>query len=297
MTTLKTSPLAPRFGVVVHDLNLQEVREEADFFPIRAAFETHSALLFKGQDLDPETHMRLAKLFGPIEDRQADERKEGEAFKVPEVTNMTEAGGLTGEMDLHTLNLKSNFLWHADSTFMPEPALCNILTAKVVTETGGATELASTRAAFADMTPEKQAELRKLVLRHHYSHSRARISPELAKLPMFNKWPETRWPAVWRNPVTGDEAIYVASHAFAVEGMGEAEGAALIDELIAACTKADYVYTHNWEVGDVLIWDQRAVLHRGRPWPLDQARKLASICVTATDADGLSDMRVVMKSA
>ncbi|MEX0338712.1 MAG: TauD/TfdA dioxygenase family protein [Arenibacterium sp.] len=297
MTTLKTSPLAPRFGVVVHDMNLQDVREDTTFPQIRAAFEEHSALLFKDQDLDPETHMRLAKMFGPIEDRQADERKKDEAFKVPEVTNMTEEGGLTGEMDLHTLNLKSNFLWHADSTFMPEPALCNILTAKVVTKTGGATELASTRAAFADMPPEKQAQLRGLVLRHHYSHSRARISPELAKLPMFNKWPETRWPAIWRNPVTGDEAIYVASHAFAVEGMEEGKGAALIDALIDACTQPEYVYTHNWDVGDVLIWDQRAVLHRGRPWPLDQARKLASICVTATDDDGLSDMRVPLESA
>ncbi|MEX0281716.1 MAG: TauD/TfdA dioxygenase family protein [Arenibacterium sp.] len=294
---LKTLPLAPRFGVIVHDLDLKDVHSDRHFADVRAAFETHSALLFKNQALDAQTHMRLATLFGPIEDRYGDERKEGEAFTVPEVTNMTEEGTLTGEMDLHTLNLRANFLWHADSTFMPEPALCNILAAKVVTETGGATELASTRAAFADMSPDEQARLRTLVLRHHYSHSRARISPELAKLPMFNKWPETRWPAVWRNPATGDEAIYVASHAFAVEGMDEAEGAAVIDGLIAACTQDQYVYTHNWEVGDVLIWDQRAVLHRGRPWPLDQARKLASICVTVTEADGLSDMQVPMTQA
>ena len=98
MTTLKTSPLAPRFGVIVHDVDLRDVRADHLFPEIRAAFDTHSALLFKGQDLDPESHIALANLFGPIEDRLIDERKPGEAFTVPEVTNMTAEGGLTGDV-------------------------------------------------------------------------------------------------------------------------------------------------------------------------------------------------------
>ena len=291
MLPLKTTPLSDTFGVEVHDLDLKEVSEGHAFAQIRAAFEEHSALLFRGQDLDPETHVRLARLFGPIEDRNSDTLTPNGTFKVPEVTNVMEDGTITGEMDLHTLNLKSNMLWHADSTFLPVPALINILTAKIATTTGGATELASTRAAFADMPPDKQEALRGMIIRHKYSHSRARISEELAKLPMFNKWPDTRWPAVWKNPVNGKEAVYVASHSFAVEGMGEAEGQAYIDALIADCTQPKYVYSHQWSVGDVLMWDQRAVLHRGTPWPYDQPRKLASICVSATDADGLATMR------
>jgi alpha-ketoglutarate-dependent 2,4-dichlorophenoxyacetate dioxygenase len=288
---LKTTPLSDTFGVEVHDFDLKNVAEGPVFAQIRAAFEEHSALLFRGQDLDPETHIRLARLFGPIEDRNSDTLTPKGAYKVPEVTNVMEDGTITGEMDLHTLNLKSNMLWHADSTFLPVPALINILTAKIATTTGGATELASTRAAFADMAQDKQEALRGMVIRHKYSHSRARISEELAKLPMFNKWPDTRWPAVWKNPVNGKEAVYVASHSFAVEGMGEAEGQAYIDALIAECTQPKYVYSHQWSVGDVLMWDQRAVLHRGTPWPYDQPRKLASICVSATDADGLATMR------
>lgn len=291
MLPLKTTALSETFGVEVHDLDLKEVAEGHAFAQIRAAFEEHSALLFRGQDLDPETHVRLARLFGPIEDRNSDTLTPKGAYKVPEVTNVMEDGSITGEMDLHTLNLKSNMLWHADSTFLPVPALINILTAKIATTTGGATELASTRAAFADMPPEKQEALRGMIIKHKYSHSRARISEELAKLPMFNKWPDTRWPAVWKNPVNGKEAVYVASHSFAVEGMGEAEGQVYIDALIAECTQPKYVYSHQWSVGDVLMWDQRAVLHRGTPWPYDQPRKLASICVSATDADGLATMR------
>jgi len=291
MAALTLTPLMERFGVTVHDVDLHDVTAEHLFPEIRTAFETHSALLFRGQDLDPETHIALARLFGPIEDRYADERKPGERFTVPEVSNVTEGDSVAAEMDLRTLDLKANMLWHADSTFLPVPALTNILTAKIVPTAGGATELASTRAAFADMAPGRQAELRRTRLRHRYAHSRARISPELAKLPKFNKWPDTTWPAVWKNPVNGAEAVYVASHAFTVEGMDEAAGAAFIDRLVADCTAPTYVYAHRWRVGDVLIWDQRAVLHRGTPWPYDQPRKLTSICCSVTDVDGLQAMR------
>lgn len=291
MQTLNTTPLTPRFGLRVDGVDLREVTADHLYPEIRAAFEDHSALLFPGQDLDRDSHMALALLFGPLEDRYPEQRKKGEGYRVPEVSNVTDDGGVTGEMDLHTLNLMSNMLWHCDSTFLPVPALTNILTAKVVTTEGGATEFASTRAAFADMPPERQAQLRSLRIRHRYSHSRAKISPDLAKLPMFNKWPDTIWPAVWKNPVNGAEAVYVASHSFAVDGMAEAEGAAFIDQLVADVTRPEYVYAHRWQVGDVMIWDQRAVMHRGTPWPYDQPRKLVSICCSVTDADGLAAMR------
>ncbi len=81
----------------------------------------------------------------------ADTRKPGEKVGVSPVSNETADGGVTDEMDMHTLHLKANQLWHIDSTFMPTPALCNILTAKVPTKTGGETELASSRAALAAM--------------------------------------------------------------------------------------------------------------------------------------------------
>jgi alpha-ketoglutarate-dependent 2,4-dichlorophenoxyacetate dioxygenase len=104
-------------------------------------------------------------------------------------------------------------------------------------------------------------------------------------------WQDQAWRAVWRNPVNGEEALYVASHAFGVDGMGEAEGQALIDRMIAWSTQDRYVYTHRWRAGDVLVWDERATLHRGRPWPYDQPRTLASICISVRDVDGLAEMR------
>ena len=130
-----------------------------------------------------------------------------------------------------------------------------------------------------------------MVFRHHFSQSRARISAELAALPMFHKWPEQRWPAIWTNPVNGAELIYVASHVNGVIGMEQDAAMKFIDTLLTDCTQPTYVYSHNWTPGDVMIWDQRAVLHRGTPWPLDQARRLTSICASMTEADGLEEMR------
>ncbi|MDF9301275.1 TauD/TfdA family dioxygenase [Tritonibacter mobilis] len=292
MTTIESKPLTPCFGVEVSGMTLSEVSKGHDFARLRDLFEEHSALLFRAQEISNEEHMALAQLFGPIEDRKADERKPGEAFEVPEVSNVQRDGTTSGEMDLHTLNLKSNFLWHSDSTFLPTPALTNILIGRVVTTEGGATELASTRAAWAAMPEELKSRIRGRGIWHRYSHSRRKISPELAKLPMFNKWPDQHWSAVWPNPVNGREGLYIASHAFKVDGYDEAESQELLDELMAFCTQPEFTYAHQWNVGDVLIWDQRAVLHRGTPWPYEQPRTLSSICVSVTEADGIGSIRM-----
>jgi alpha-ketoglutarate-dependent 2,4-dichlorophenoxyacetate dioxygenase len=290
--TIQTKPLNPHFGVEVTGIALSDVTAENLFPQIRALFEEHSALLFRAQDVSDEKHLELAQLFGPIEDRQADERKPGEKFEIPKVSNVQEDGTTSGEMDLKTLNLKSNFLWHSDSTFLPIPSLVNILIGRVVTTEGGATELASTRAAWAMMPEDLKEKVRGRGIWHRYSHSRRKISPELAKLPMFNKWPDQHWNAIWENPVNGREALYLASHAFKIDGYEEAESEALLADLTAFCTQPAFVYSHRWSVGDVLLWDQRAVMHRGTPWPYEQPRTLSSICSSVTEADGIDRIRI-----
>lgn len=292
MNAFKTTPITPYFGVEVSGIQLADVVPTGRFAELRMLFEEHSALLFRGQNFSDEAHLELASSFGPIEDRLADERKEGEDFKIPKVSNVRENGEITGEMDLHTLNLQSNFLWHADSTFMPVPALTNIITARVVTRVGGETALASTRAAWAVMPESLKARIRGRGIWHHYARSRAKISPELSKLQMFHKWPATHWNAVWTNPVNEREALYIASHAYKVDGYDDADGERLLEELMQFCTKPEFTYEHKWEIGDVLIWDQRAVLHCGRPWPFDQPRTLSSLCTSVTESDGFSSIRV-----
>lgn len=283
---MKVSPLTDAFGVIVEGVDLDAVSPQT-FGDLRALFEEHSALVFKRQGLSEDAHLRLAAQFGPIEDREADERKPDDPFTVPAVSNETETGGVTGAMDFRTLNLKANQQWHIDSTFLPVPALCNIITAKVLPSSGGETELASSRAAWAAMPERLRAQIRGKILGHNLRRSREVLSKELADLPMFNKWPPQRWPAVWTNPVNGRESLYLASHAFEIEGMDKTEGRAVLDELIAFCTQPQFTYSHSWEVDDVLIWDQRAVLHRGMPWPYDEPRTLKSTCTSMQGHDGL----------
>ena len=283
---MHVTPLHQDFAVEVHGVTLSGVTADSGYREIRALFERHSLLLFRGQQLDDEAHLAFARLFGPLEDREI-----RPAPKIAPVSNIRADGSLTAPDDLHSLHLKANQLWHTDSTFLPVPALANLLQARVVPAEGGETQFVSTRAGWRALDPGLKARAREAVLWHRYAHSRARIDPGLAKQDLFTKWCDQAWRAVWPNPVTGEEALYIASHAYGVEGLSEAEGAALIDDLIEAVTGKAAVYSHAWRPGDVILWDERATLHRGCPWPADQARELVSICVSARTCDGLEQVR------
>lgn len=278
---MQTTPLHPDFGLRVDGVDLRDLSR---FAALRALFDGHSLLFFPRQHLTDDAQMALAARFGPVENRT-----DGPAH-VPRVSNLRADGGTYAADDLRTLDLQANFLWHTDSTFLPVPALVNVAQARVVAPAGGATEFVSTRAGFARLEPALQARLRETFFRHRLSHSRARIDPRLAEAPHIAKWGDQIWRAVWQNPETGAEALYIASHACGAEGMGAEEGAALIDSLIAAMTPPEAIYRHEWQVGDVLIWDERATLHRGTPWDYATPRELASVCASAEAKDGLDRM-------
>ena len=286
---LRTTRLHRDFAVEVHGVDLRSLTPTDGYPEIRALFEHHSLLLFRGQQLDDEGHLAFGALFGPIEDRSMG--RNGAKPRMDNVSNKIGENAISAPDDFHTLNLIGNQLWHTDSTFLPVPALANILAARVLSSTGGETEFVSTRAAWRDMPEDLKASVRNAVFRHRASHSRSKINAELAKLEKFTKWPDQTWKALWRNPVTGEDALYIASHVCAIEGMAEAEGTALIDRLTAFCTSDDRIYTHAWQQGDVVIWDERATMHRGRPWPYNEERTLASICVSVQARDGLAEIR------
>ena len=281
---MNETPLHPDFGVEIHNIDLARVTADDGYPAIRAAFEAHSLLLFRGQDWQDADILRFGALFGRVENRT-----DGAPF-VARVSNVLPDGSVALPDAQKTKDLQANMLWHTDSTFLPEPALAKILTARVVPTQGGATELVSTRAGFARLPEDLKTVARGARVRHRYAHSRAKIDPDLAEAEHIVKWTDQVWRAVWPNPVTGAEALYIASHACAVEGMGSPEGLSLIERLTDLMVPEAAIYRHDWRVGDVLIWDERATLHRGTPWPYDQPRTLASICVTASAADGLAGM-------
>ena len=159
---IATTPLHPHFGKIVHDVDLRTVTADNLYPEIRQLFEDHTALLFPKQAISDDDHTRLAELFGPLENREAMAGYDSK-FEVSEVSNVLDTG-VTDPEGLHTLNLRANMLWHTDSTFLPIPALINILTAKIVPKSGGETELASTRVGWAHLPEKLKSELKDAVI-------------------------------------------------------------------------------------------------------------------------------------
>ncbi len=102
---------------------------------------------------------------------------------------------------------------------------------------------------------------------------------------------------VWKNPVNGRSALYLASHAYAIEAMESTAGKSLLDELMTVATAPRTSYVHNWRSGDVVMWDNRATMHRGRPWPAHEARLMVRTTISATAVDGLDNMRHASRRA
>ncbi len=284
-----TTALHDDFGVEVHETDLRTVTAKNLYPEIRDLFEQHSLLLFRGQDLDESQHRALAALFGPLEDLR--DKEEGVPQPRSMVSNVVQEGKLADENDLHLLDLRSNFIWHTDSTFLPTPAISNILVGYKIPTTGGNTEFVSTRIGWERMPSELKERARDQILLHRFAHSRKQVDDELAEQELYTKFPDTPWRTTWRNPVNGTEALFIAAHAYGARDLPANEGAKLIDDLMAAVTGPEAIYSHKWQVGDVLIWDQRATLHRGTAWPYHEERTLGSFVSSALESDGIASAR------
>jgi alpha-ketoglutarate-dependent 2,4-dichlorophenoxyacetate dioxygenase len=188
------------------------------------------------------------------------------------------------------LTARANQLWHTDSSFKATPALASVLSARIVPEHGGETEFTSTRQAWSRLTPAMQIRFRDAIVTHAYANSRDQIDPRLMTLAERAAVPPVRWRMTWRNPINHRVALYIASHAYAIEGMGESEARALLAELIADATRPEFTYRHRWRPGDVVMWDNRATMHRGWPWPAREPRYMVRSTISATAVDGLEAM-------
>jgi alpha-ketoglutarate-dependent 2,4-dichlorophenoxyacetate dioxygenase len=288
---VETRLLGPGFFAEVRGVGLSDVAERDDAYAfVRAAFEEHSVLLFRGQPITDELQVAYSKRFGPLEVAKVASLGEGTPFSI--LTNIDRATGKLVPPDhKEALRARANQLWHTDSSFKETPALASVLSARTIPPAGGETEFASMRRAWKRLPEATRARLADAIAHHDYSHSRGKIAPQLASEREKDALPPVRWPMRWRNPVNGRDALYVASHTCAIEGMPKEEALALLDELIALATAPGSTYLHEWMPGDVIMWDNRATLHRGRPWPDDRARHVVRTTISATDADGLADMR------
>ena len=283
-------PLGPGFAAELRGVTLSDIaNDDAADAAARAAFEEHSVLVFRDQDVTDEIQLDFSRRFGPPEVTKVGSQGTGSHFVI--LSTIDANGNVVPPDHRLALRSKANQLWHTDSSFKRVPALTSILSARIIPVHGGETEYVSTRLAFARLDRALRNKLEHSFAWHDYAHSRGQIAPDLASAEERAALPPQCWRMVWKNPVNGRGAIYLASHAYAVEGMEGAAGKKLIDEMMAFATAPGASYLHQWRKGDVVMWDNRATMHRGRPWPSHEARLMIRTTISASEADGLGSMR------
>jgi alpha-ketoglutarate-dependent 2,4-dichlorophenoxyacetate dioxygenase len=283
-------PLSPGFGVEVRGATVVDIAKDAVLYAaLRAAFEEHSLLVFRGQQISDEIQLAYSRRFGPLEITKIG--TVGAGTNLVHLTNLDAEGRIVRGDHKQALTAKANQLWHTDSSFKQVPALASVLSARIVPPSGGETEYASTRRAWDRLPVDRKAALADLTVHHSYEHSRGKIAAHLMSGEEKKALPPARWRLTWRNAANGRRSLYLASHAFAIDGMPETEAQRLLAALIDEATRPGSTYLHRWRPGDVVMWDNRATLHRGQGWPLDKPRYMVRTTISATDADGLASVR------
>ena len=268
---ISVSPVEPDFVAVIGNVDLRQPLSDETFAEIDEAFNQYAVLVFHDQPLSEDQQNSFANRFGPLgypiapfrpdnTDRLA--RKES-----ADISNVDEDGRVLPESDPRVLITRANALWHTDSTFKRTPAKMSMLCAQSVVREGGETEFADMRAAWDTLTESRRRSLEGLIAEHDYFHSRLKVGLDPATLtPERRAWlPPVPQVLVRTHTTSGRKSLYLASHIRRIYGMSEADSQSLIEELTAHATQREFVYAHRWAVGDVVMWDNRCTMHRGRP--------------------------------
>ena len=286
---LQTRPLHPLLGVEIAGVDVRHVDAGA-FTAIVDAFEEHSVLLFRGQALDDEAQIAFSSRFGPLE--TTIRTVVSEPRYRPEISNLANVDAedrLIPRGDRRNLFNAGNQMWHTDSSFKRVPAHASLLSGREVPPEGGETEFASMRVAYEHLDEDLRLDehvrrdLDRLIVVHSFGFSRSMIDPGIGT-EIGRDYPPVRHALVRANPRHGRKGLYIGSHAWYVEGLGLDESRILIARLLEQTVRPDLVYRHRWQVGDLVMWDNRCVLHRGRPW--DSARHERVMHRTTVAGDG-----------
>jgi alpha-ketoglutarate-dependent 2,4-dichlorophenoxyacetate dioxygenase len=289
-------PVGPGFAAELRGVTLSDIaNDDAAYQAARAAFEQHSVLVFRGQQVTDDLQIDFSKRFGLLEVTKVGAIGTGTHLIV--LTTIGPDGQVVAPDSRLALRNKANQLWHTDSTFKQIPALSSVLSARIIPARGGETEYVSTRLAYERLDAATQKRLENLFVWHDYAHSRSKIAAGLASPEERAALPPACWRMVWKNPVNGRSALYLASHAYAIEGMEQAAAQQLIAELMEAATAPEVSYMHQWQAGDVVMWDNRSTMHRGRPWPALEPRLMVRTTIQATEADGIASVRPPSRQA
>lgn len=276
----------PDFVGQVSGIDLRKPLAAPDVAAIKAGMDRYAVLVFRGQQLTNQEQIDFTLHFGTIEPAYGVPGDNAQAGRMPpeinDVSNLDREGRVAPREDRHRLFQLGNLLWHSDSSYKSIPAKYSILSAHAIPSWGGDTEFADLRAAWDTLDAATQALVRDLVCEHSRLHSRGELGFT------FTAEEQARFAAnsqrlVRRHPQTGRLSLYLSSHGGAIRGWPLPEARCLLKELTEHATQRERVYTHKWQLHDMVMWDNRVTMHRGRRYPADQPRDIRR---TTTMDDG-----------
>lgn len=277
MHTLTLSPLHPVFVAEVQGLDLRQPIDANLAAEIEAALDEFAILVFRDQVLDESQQMAFTRALGPVDMGLLKVLQRRSRFKeagMIDISNVDLESQILTRDDPRLITMLANQLWHSDSSFKQPSAKYSLLLACILPEQGGETEFADMRAAYATLPDEVKAEIERLVAEHSAFHSRIQLGDQQYTPEDLAKYPTVAWPIVRTHPGSQRKTLFIGAHATHIVGWPVPEGRLLLAELLEHATQRQFVYRHTWRPGDLVIWDNRAVLHRGRHYDLSRRREL-----------------------
>ncbi len=269
-------------GAIVEEVDLKQISED-DFGQIYSLWLERAVLVFPAQHLDDDEQIQFSKRFGRLERSISQRARQAEISALSNLDRNT--GNAVASDSSLALFLKGNTYWHTDSSFKIVGAKASLLGARQLPSQGGETEFADMRAAWEALDQATQAMLENMYAVHSYRYSQSLVGGMDVLAPEdWKALPPVLHPVVLEHPETRRKSLYVGRHASHIPGMPEANGRQLLKMLTEEACRPPRLYKHNWQAGDLVLWDNRAVLHRGHPWPEGEVRSMHRTTV-AGDGD------------
>ena len=258
---IATRPLHRLFGAIVEGVDVTKPIHDETFTELQNALTEFSVLVFPGQEINDAQQIAFSQRFGPLETTKVGTRGTGSPLVI--LSNIGEDNRVVPFADRLNMVNRANMQWHADSSFKRIPAQTSILSAREVPVTGGNTEFVSMRVVYAELPEDLKQAVEDRVAIHNFAHSRDKVDPNLMTDSERATLPPVRQTMVLDQ---GHKlSLYIGSHVSDVEGMTTSESRKLIDRLLSFATQKQFIYRHTWCLHDLVMWDNRSVIHRAQP--------------------------------
>ena len=267
--------LGPGFVGDVSGLDLTRPLPLEDIAAIHAGMDTYAVLIFHGQNFTDEQQLAFTQSLGPLEVAIGTSLRGEHRLASPhfaDVSNIDKDGRVFKRDDRRWQFAIGNRLWHSDSSFKPIPAKYSLLHARALPSRGGNTEFADMRQAWDAFDQETKDICEPLICEHSQLFSRAKLGFTEFTPEERERFKPVLQRLVRRHPGSGRKSIYLSSHAGKIVGWPEPEAKAFLMDLTEKATQREFTYSHKWQVGDLVMWDNRATMHRARPFPVDEQR-------------------------